>query len=162
MEQYWMPKKLDAKNLRLCVLHYQAERLFIRQVFSVGGEVKVSEELNERKLSFKKDKSGLTMLIDGVGVHNFPLKSYDKGFSLAYERVIPTDDGIGRMVMLSTGVDPYDQNLPEPRKSILRIALDNHLMEITFEGRVHLQFHSWWIKPHWKYWTIIPKPKPPE
>tara|TARA_Y100000310_G_C20569554_1_gene757285 strand:+ start:412 stop:549 length:138 start_codon:yes stop_codon:yes gene_type:complete len=45
--------------------------------------------------------------------------------------------------MLSHGIDPYDQNLPEPRKSTLRIVLDNHLMEIDFEGRIDLKFHSW-------------------
>ena len=46
------------------------------------------------------------------------------------------------MVMLSHGIDPYDQNLPEPRKSTLRIVLENHLMEIVFfkqfQGLVHL------------------------
>jgi hypothetical protein len=56
--------------------------------------------------------------------------------------------------MLSTGIDPYDSNLPEPRKSTLRTVLDDHLMEIDFDGRIPLKFHSWWHKPHWKYWTI--------
>ena len=27
-------------------------------------------------------------------------------------------------------------------------------MEISFEGRINLKFHSWWNKPYWKYWTI--------
>ena len=94
------------------------------------------------------------MLVDSKKVFHFPLKDYAKGFSLAYERIRPTEDGIGRMVMLSTGIDPYDPTLPYPEKSFLRIMLDSHLMEIFFEGMVNLKFHSWWEEPHWKYWTI--------
>ncbi len=154
MEQYWMPKRLDFKNLRLCLDNYPVDFLYIRLVGSSGGTVKVNENLKNRKLDFRKDKNGLLMLIDSREVFHFPLKDYQKGFSLAYERIKPTEDGIGRMVMLGTGIDPYDSNLPEPRRSFLRIVLDSHLMEIFFIGRVNLKFHSWWIKPHWKYWTI--------
>ncbi len=155
MEQYWMPKRLDMKNLKACLDNYPADSLHIRLVGSMGGNVKVSEKLNGRKLSFKKTKRGLTLLVDSQEVFHTPLRDYQKGFSLAYERVIPTDDGIGRMVMLSTGVDPYDPNLPEPGRSFLRTVLDHHLIEIGFEGRVHLQFHSWWLEPHWKYWAVV-------
>ena len=88
------------------------------------------------------------------GIFHFPLKDYDKGFSLVYERIEPTEDGIGRMVMLGTGIDPYDSTLPEPKRSFLRNVLDKHLVGIFFNGRVHLKFHSWWENPHWKYWTI--------
>ena len=94
------------------------------------------------------------LFIDSNEIFGFPLKDYEKGFSLAYERIEPTEDGIGRVVMLSHGIDPYAPNLPEPRRSFLRHVLDDHLMEIFFDGRVNLKFHSWWIKPHWKYWTI--------
>ncbi|HEY4497284.1 MAG TPA: hypothetical protein VJC20_00800 [Candidatus Paceibacterota bacterium] len=154
MEQYWMPKRLDFKNLKLCLNNYSADFLYIRLVGSAGGTVKVNEKLEGRTLDFRKDKSGLYMLIDSNEIFRFPLKDYQKGFSLAYERIEPTEGGVGRRVMLSHGVDPYDPDLPEPRKSFLRTVLDRHLMEIFFEGRVNLKFHSWWIKPHWKYWTI--------
>ncbi len=154
MEQYWMPKRLDFKNLRLCLDNYPADFLYVRLVGSMGGTVKVNENLEGRTLDFRKDKSGLYLLIDSKEKFHFPLKNYQKGFSLAYERIEPTKNGIGRMVMLSYGIDPYDPNLPEPRRSFLRTALDDHLMEIFFKSRVNLKFHSWWIKPHWKYWTI--------
>ena len=154
MEQYWMPKSSDRRNLRVCIDNYLIDRLFIRQIGSMGGEVKVNEILRECKLDFKMRKSGLSLSIDSTAVFCFPLKSYHKGFSLAYERICSTDDGIGRMVMLSHGVDPYDPELPEPQRSFLRIVLDEHLMEIFFHGRVHLKFHSWWEKPHWKYWAV--------
>lgn len=154
-----MPKKLDFKHLRLCLDNYQANHLFIRLKGSSGGTTKVNENLEGRTLDFCKNKSGLYFLIDSEEVFHFPLKDYDseftKGFSLAYERIRPTEDGIGRMVALGTGIDPYDTNLPEPRRSFLRNVLDDHLVEIFFNGRVHLKFHSWWKKPHWKYWEIV-------
>jgi len=126
MEQYWMLKKQDPRNLRLCIKEYSPNFIFIREIFSIGGKIKVCESLVDKTLSFKKTKAGLSMQIDGKVVFHFPLKDYHKGFSLAYERIEPTDDGVGRMVMLGTGVDPYDPNLPEPRKSRLRTVLDNH------------------------------------
>lgn len=149
-----MPKELDFQNLRLCLDNYSPEFLYIRLVGSMGGTVKINARLEDRTLDFKKDESGLYMIVDSDEVFHFPLKEYHKGFSLAYERIEPTEDGIGRMVMLSHGIDPYDSNLPEPRKSTLRIILDDHLMEIDFQGRINIKFHSWWEKPHWKYWTI--------
>ena len=149
-----MPKELDFENLRLCLDNYPIDFLYIRLVGSKGGTVKVNETLEDRTLDFQKDSSGLYLLIDSEEVFHFPLKDYDKGFSLAYERIEPTEDGIGRMVVLGTGIDPYDENLPEPRRSFLRNVWDDHLIEIFFKRRINLKFHSWWQKPHWKYWTI--------
>lgn len=154
MEQYWMPKELDFENLRLCLNDYTANFLYIRLVGSMGGTVKVNQNMGDKTLDFRKDKSGLYMLIDSKKVFHFPLKDYQKGFSLAYERIEPTEDSIGRIVMLSHRIDPYDPSLSEPKRSFLRTVLDDHLMEIFFEGRVNLKFHSWWDKPDWKYWTI--------
>ena len=159
MEQYWMPKKLDFKNLRFCLDNYTPDFLYIRLVGSKGGTVKVNEDLKGKTLDFKKNKTGLYILVDSRQVFHFPLKDYDKGFSLAYERIekikIPGRRGCGeRMVILGQGIDPYDPNLPEPERSFLRTVLDSHLMEIFFEGRIDIKFHSWWHHPHWKYWTI--------
>ncbi|MBI4141646.1 hypothetical protein HY484_01835 [Candidatus Woesearchaeota archaeon] len=159
MEQYFLRQKLDFKNLRLCLNNYEAEQLFIRLVGSSGGTVKVNEKLAGKKLDFKKNKSGLHFLIDSKEVFNFPLKDYGEddirgAFSLAYERVEQIN-GIDRLVMLSTGEDPYDPKLPEPRRSFLRHVLDNHLLEIYFKGRIHLKFHSWYDKEcRWKYWAV--------
>jgi hypothetical protein len=158
MEQYWMPKELDFENLRLCLDNFKVDHLFIRLKGSSGGTVKVNENLDNKILDFRRDSSGLYFLIDSEEVFHFPLNDYNseysKGFSLAYERIEPTEDGIGRMVMLGTGIDPYDSDLPEPRSSFLRHVLDDHLLEIFFKGRIDLKFHSWWQEPHWKYWTI--------
>lgn len=162
MEQYWMPKELDLKNLRYCIDMYHPTYLFIRDcggfredgTYSAQGRMKVSEDLIGRDLDYRKDGSGLTMLIDSEEVFRFPLEDYPKGFSVAYERIEQTEDGIGRMVMLSHGTDPYDPTLPKPTRSILRTVLDDHLMEIEFDGRINLRPHSWLKKPDWKYWTV--------
>lgn len=164
-----MPKRLDFKNLRICLENYTAERLHIRDCggvredgkYSCQGRAKVNESLEGRTLDFRKDKSGLYFLIDSTEVFHFPMKGYNqkdtKGFTLAYERV-ELVNGVEKMVMLGTGIDPYDPALPEPRRSFLRHIIDDHLLEIYFHGRIHLKFHSWWQKPYWKYWTAV---KPP-
>jgi hypothetical protein len=154
MEQYWMPKESDFENLRYCLDNHEADSLFIRLVGSMGGTIKVNEDLDNRTLDFRKDSSGLYMLVDSEEVFHFPLKIYDRGFSIAYERIRPTEDGIGRRVILGHGEDPYDSDLPEPRRSFFRHVLDDHLMEIFFKGRIGLEFHSWWDEPHWKNWTV--------
>lgn len=159
MEQYWTPKELDFENLRLCIDNHFSTYLFIRLVGSVAASrgveaSKINENLENKNFDFKKDDSGLYLLIDSNEVFHFPLKDYHKGFSVAYERIESTEDGIGRMIMLSHGINPYDLKLPEPRKSTLRTVLDDHLMEIDFKERIHLKFHSWWEKPYWKNWTV--------
>lgn len=157
-----MPKKLDFKNLRFCIDNYKPIRLFIRDCggvredgkYSCQGRTKVAEDLNEKKLDFKKNKSGLHMLVNSKEVFHFPLKDYNKGFSIGYERVEKMSDGFEKQIILSHGIDPYNPQLPEPRKSMFRTVLDDHFMEIYFEGRINLKFHSWWKEPDWKYWTV--------
>lgn len=149
-----MPKKLDFENLRFCIDNYPADFLYIRLTGSRGGEVKVNKKLKDKVLDFEKNENGLYILINKKEVFHFPLQDYQKGFSLAYERIEPTDDGIGRRIILSTGIDPDDKKLPEPESSFLRNVLDGHLIEIFFEGKINIKFHSWWDKPYWKYWTI--------
>lgn len=147
-----MPKKQDFHILRLCIDNYQPDFLYIRLVGSMGGTTKVNESLEGRTLDFRKDKSGLYMLIDSKEVFHFPLKNYQKGFSVAYERFY--DDG---RMYIPYGIpdDPYNPELPEPQRTFLRQVLDDHLMEIFFKGRIGIKFHSWWQKPHFKYWTIV-------
>ncbi len=162
MEQYWTPDKLIFETLEFCLENYPPTNIYIRDCggyrengkYDWAGKTKVRKKLENRTLYFKKDDSGLHMLVDSDEVFHFPLKDYHKGFSIAYERI----DSEGRLIMLSGGIDPYDPNKPKPRQSTLRIILDAHLMEIDFEGRIELKFHSWWDKPYFKYWTVE-KPK---
>jgi len=157
-----MPKELDFENLRHCINHYQPIHLFIRDCggiredgkYSCQGKQKVNENLENRKLDFKKNKSGLHMIVDFKEVFHFPLKDYDKGFSIGYKRIELTDEGFEREIALSHGINPYNRSFPEPKESMFRTILDDHLMEISFRGRIDLRFHSWWHKPDFAYWTI--------
>ncbi len=157
VEQYWTPRRLDFKHLRMCLDNYTAGRLFIRDAGSRGGTTHVDESLEGKTLDFRKDKSGLSFLIDSNEVFHFPLKERGTrkgdGFSVAYER-IGIINGEERHVMLGTGIDPYNETLPEPRRSILVHDIDHYFVQIFFKGRIHLKFHSWYQKPHWKYWSI--------
>lgn len=155
---YQLPKKLDFKNLRICLDNYTPAFLFIRLMGSIAATekidaFKVGERLENRTLNFKKNKRGLYMLIDNVQTFHFPLKDYVGGFKLTYERF---DNG-GLRVWDDD--DPYNPALPEPRKSTLKTILDDHLLEIDFDGRIHLKFHSWKKDrpsdhPIYKDWTI--------
>ncbi|HIG94799.1 MAG TPA: hypothetical protein HA283_02210 [Nanoarchaeota archaeon] len=154
MEQYYLPKELGLENLRFCIDNYPAEFLYIRSKYSMGGKIKVGEKLEGNKLDFRKSESGLDILINSDKVFHFSLRN-PVDFFLEYERILNTEDGIGRKIILdpSVDLDPYDPNLPEPNRSFLRTLLDNNMMEITFPGRVNLKFHSL-KEPKGKYWVI--------
>ncbi len=154
-----MPKELDLENLRICLDNYKLNKLYIRDCggyredgsYRISGEQKVNIKFNDDKvLDFKKNESGLLLIIDSEEIFHFPLNKTHNGFSLAYDRRY--DDG--RIVMLSGGLNPYDPELPEPKTSKLRNVWDSLLVELTFEGRIDLKFHSWKEEPYLKYWTI--------
>lgn len=157
MEQYQMPKEMDFINLRKCIDNFEADWLYIRLVGSHGGTTKVNENLKKRDFDFYKDDSKFCFLIDSEEVFCFTMEDYNskytKGFGLAYERFDSSDE-IDKIICLPTGIDPYDKELPEPRRSFLRNVLDYHLLEVFFNGRIPIKFHSWWKEPYWKYWTI--------
>lgn len=153
-----MPKHLDFSNLRYCLKNYTPLFLYIRLVGSMGGTVKVDENLKNKVLDFKKNKSGLHMLVDSKEVFNFPLKDYDKGFLITYDRFEKIHNGLKRKFYVDNCYgepNPYSPIFPEPETSIFRTVLDDHLMQISFKGRIDIKFHSWWDKGDgWKYWTI--------
>lgn len=162
MEQYFMRKTDDLKNFKRALRYYTPKLLYIRDCggvrengqFSCQGLCKVREDLTDKVLSFKQEEDSLLVFIDNSKVFTFDsFKSRDKGLSLAYERTEKTKDGF-RTVMLPTGYNPYDCHLPEPDSSVLRHLIDNHLMEISFPGRVNIEQDGWWIKPHYLYWKV--------
>ena len=162
MEQYWMRKRNDLSNLKRALRHYTPTNIYIRDCggynpdgsFRAQGLRKVNQDLEGKLLQFVELHNNLFVCINKSRIFTFNnfSKRY-KGFSLAYERTEQTKDG-PRMVMLPSGFNPYDCHLPEPDSSILRTIIDEHLMEITFKGRVHLKQDGWLIKPHWLYWNI--------
>ena len=160
MEQYWLPKKLDWKNLRMCVDNYKLDSLFIRDIGSHGGKIHVNRSLEDCSLDFIVDKIGLHLFVDTPdlskdyeNIFNFSsdeIQNRQNGFSLAYHRVRKDNT----LVILGSGEDPYDPKLPEPDLSFLRGAWDYKLFELYFKGRIDLKFHSWCQKPYTKYWAV--------
>jgi hypothetical protein len=160
MEQYYLFKKMDKENLRLCLDNYVAERIYIRDCggytdgeYRIRGKSKVDESLIDKVFDFSWNDS-LKFFIGDKEVYCSELNDYnlkdESGFTLAYERIMN-----GKLVMLGKGGDPYDVNLPEPNNSTLRQIIDGDLIEITFKGRVNLEFISWLQKPYWGYWKVI-------
>ena len=145
-----MPKELDFENLRLCLDNFKTERVFIRSI-SNDSTVKVDENLEGKILDAQVISDQLSIFIDGSAVFRFSFKKYERGFSLAYERF----DENGVRVFLPTGINPDDPDLPEPKRSILRHDLDDHLIEIYFQGKIPLKSHSFRDKEKiWKYWCV--------
>ena len=138
MEQYYLPKKFDFENLRYCLDNYELDSFLARLKFSSGGDVKIKENLEGRILDFSKNSFGLKFFIDSKEIINFPLKDYDKGFALEYERFKGKGDS-KKIVLLDQGIDPNDENLPEPSRSSFRNIFDSHLVEIYFKGKIELE-----------------------
>ena len=147
-------KHLDFENLRFCLDNYSLEFLYVGSKYSSGGKTILSETFEDKTLDFKKTSSGLYLLIDSKEVFHFPLKIYDKGFAVLYERIEPTKDEVGKRVIVRGQIDPYDKNFPEPTRSSLINVLDGYMLNILFKGRIDIEFHSWWNKPDVRYWTI--------
>ncbi len=148
MEQYWTSKELISETLRACLDNYKLLKFHIRDCRSHGLKVNINFD-HEQKFDFKYTNSDISFIVDSEEV--IKLTTDDaSGFSLAYHR----EDAEGQWILLQKGIDPYDPKLPEPKTSMLRNIFDYHEVEIIFEGRIDLKFHSWWKEPHWKYWTI--------
>lgn len=160
MEQYVTPLKDDLKTLRTCLDNYTATQIYIRDCggyepdghYRMKGKQKLCIKLQDKTLDFKKNKRGLSFLVDYKEVFRFPFKvsGTKNGFLVAYSRYWGSRERV-----FYQGGDPYNPQLPEPESSILRTIWDDDLLEILFEGRIHLAFHSWMREPDWKYWKVV-------
>ena len=158
MEQYELAQETVYKDLKYCLKNYKAKSIFIRLVGFRGGTIKVNETIENKTLNIKKVPKGLSILIGGSKVFLYKQdKTWGQSFSLAYERI--KDGRYGKLVvMLPEGINPEDPNLPPVNTSFFRSVNFDHLLEIYFEGKIPLKFHSWWDKEkNWKYWRVARK-----
>ena len=137
MQQYLMPRELDYQNVRKCLDNYVPTKIYLRLMASMGGTVKVDETLEGRTLDILEVDDNWSFLIDGSEVIRLSPRETRWGVSMAYE----VTDGNGCKVY-STTIAPDDPAFPEAQESVLRYDLEWHLLEITFKGRIPLQFHS--------------------
>lgn len=165
MEQYDLALDKVYGDILYSLENYKAKRIFIRLVGSKiskyrGKKPEIDEDLESKTLSIKQTEEGLSILIDGSEVFMFeqeerldsPGEYWGKNFSVGYER--DPDEKTGVIPRLPTGINPDDPNLPPVNTSSFRCTNKDYLLEIFFEGKIPLKFHSWFEKPHWKYWCV--------
>lgn len=148
------------RSLCYALKHFKVEHIFIRLVGSQGGTVKVSEELQQQKLEFRRCRAGLRVIIDGKEVFLFKQTSFKKRnrlsgkqWSLAYHRI---DKG-GKIDFASTGyVNPDDSQLPEVKQSIFKAVNGDHFIEVTFTDKIPITCTHKLISgiKGWFYWRI--------
>ena len=169
MEQYEIPPSRYFQALCDTLKHFRAESVYVRLVGSCGGTVKVDEDVSQKKLVLKQRRHGLEVVIDGQTRFLFEQRSpkkyqgvTGKRWSIAPFRI----DDQGRMHNASTGYPnhqephisgPNDLQLPEVKKTIFRSCNMDHLIEITFTGKVPIRRLVLKIFPryeHWYYWDL--------
>jgi hypothetical protein len=168
MEQYELPPQKCYDMLTWALKNFAAESVYIRLVGSRGGTVKVNEPLERKRLSIKRRRDGLQILINSKEVFLFKTTSIRKNsrisgkcWAIAYFRV----DKQNRMHYASTGypnlrepqyTGPDDPKLPEVKKTIFRAVNLDHLIEIVFSGKIPIKrtnILACGVKD-WYYWEI--------
>lgn len=169
MEQYELSPSRYYPALCDALEFFKAESVYIRLVGSCGGTVKVDVDVSQKKLSFKRRRNGLEVIIDGQTRFLFEQsspKKYQgvtgKRWAIAFLRI----DKQGRMHHASTGypnfqephiLGPDDPQLPEVKKTVFRACNRDHLIEVTFTGKVPVRRLNRKVFPkqeHWHYWDL--------
>lgn len=171
MEQYEIPPGRYYQTLCYALKHFKVEHVFIRLVGSRGGTVKIDVNILRQNLKLKHSKDGLGIIVDDKECFLFRTTSVKKDtrlsgkcWSIAFLRI----DEEGRMHFGSTGypnlIDPYtgpdDPQLPEVKQTILRSVNQDHLIEITFLGKIPIRCLGKLVfnTPNWYYWEIDQTP----
>ena len=169
MEQYEISSSRYYPALCDALKYFQAESVYIRLVGSCGGTVKVDEDVCQKELSFRRRRKGLEIIIDGQVRFLFEQSSpkkyvgvTGKRWSIAFFRI----DEQGRMHHASTGYPnfqephisgPDDPQLPKVKQTIFRACNQDHLIEVTFIGKIPIRRLNRKIFPkheYWYYWDL--------
>ena len=167
VEQYELSPQNYYRFISYAIKHFKAEFVFIRLVGSRGGTVKVSEDVRGKKLVAIRCRDGLKIIINNQEIFLFKTTSVKKNdrlsgkcWAIAYYRV----DDDGKMHFASTGypnlqefyTGPDDPRLPKVKQTIFRSVNDDHLIEITFSGKIPIRCSNKLVSriPGWYYWVI--------
>jgi hypothetical protein len=129
--------------------------------------VKVDEDVTDKKLSVVRCRDGLKIVIDDQERFLFKTTSIEKDsrisgkcWAIAYFRL----DDNGQMHYASTGypnsqelyTGPDDPRLPKVKQTIFRSVNYDHLIEITFSGRIPIRRSNKLVAriPGWYYWIV--------
>lgn len=144
-----MRKNKDFEHLRYCLNNCKPDYFFVRMIGSCGGAVKVREKLENKIFDFEKKLSGLSFFVNTRNVIKFPLRDYEKGFSVEPQ---PMDRNI--LGKFRSGTPKMHRDNIILNSFVLRSVFDNHLAEIYFKGNVSLETDGWLRKPYFHYWKI--------
>lgn len=168
MEQYEIRPSKFYQSLCFALEHFQIQWVYIRLRGSMGGTIKVSEDMATKKLTLRRCREGMRVIIDGEEKFLFIMTPYRKYTSLsgkkwaiAYNRI----DEQGRMFAGSTGypnsIDTYtgpdDPMLPGIESTTFRSCNSDHLIEISFVGKIPIRCLNILVNksiPGWPYWEI--------
>lgn len=169
MEQYEIPPARYFDIINYALEKFKAENIYIRLVGSCGGTVKVNEDIRKKRLSLQRCRGGLRILIDHQEKFLFQQTSAKKDsrlsgkyWSVAFCRI----DSQGRMHHASTGypnlqepgiIGPDDPRLPKVRQTIFRSVNSDHLMEISFAGKIPICCTDRLVTPEirdWLFWDL--------
>ncbi|MCR4327485.1 MAG: hypothetical protein NUV46_02800 [Nanoarchaeota archaeon] len=133
MTQYLMRKEKDFENLKNSIDLYDSLLFHVSPSgrFSKNKEIVINESLEGKKLDFYFD-NGIIFLSDKKIIY-LPLVSYDSGFKMEYR----TDKN---MRIYPYNLHPNDPDMPEVKRSVLRNVIDGLLIEISFKGKIILEY----------------------
>jgi len=156
MTQYLMRKEKDSKNLKNVIKNYEPLWFNVRP-FSLGNaKTKVAEDLRGKKFNFLF-LNGLKFSSDRDLIY-LPLNDYKYGFKMEYRN----EEGLfeppeGRRIY-PFELYPDDPSMPEVYQSVLRNVIDDLLIEISFKGKVKLEYDDKkekYSKLVINYWKVL-------
>jgi len=127
-----MRKEEDSKNLKRAIERYKPLTFYVRP-FSLSNKkekIKINQKLNE---GFHFTLNDGLLFAGSTNILYLPLKDYKYGFKLEYQnkngaRIFPHH------------FYPNDPEMPKVNRSVLRNVIDDLLIEISFEGKIKLEF----------------------
>lgn len=165
MEQYQLLRRLLASSIQNAFSYAAPIHLFVRLKGSRGGTTIINIDLTGKNFSIKRGKGKFIFLINGTQCYVYKRLRYaydlHTSWTAAYRRLTHK----GTMFFAAAGFpndrdeysSPNDTRLLEPYETVLRTCNGEHLVEITFPGKIPVTFskertkdtaylHEWIIK----------------
>lgn len=141
-EQYDLDGKSYVQSIAVAIINYRPAYLYIRDVGSMGGTVRVSRRLRRNDLLvIERVRGGFSVRVNGAEVFFFavtrsPGYMWGTLWRLEYWRQHP--GAVSAASINGPYENPDDSRLSEIKESVLRSVDFGHLIEVRFRGKVHL------------------------
>lgn len=140
--------------------------MYICLVGSAGGTVKVNEDIRQKNLTLKQTRKGLRIIIDGrerflfemwsVKKDNLSGKRWAVAFFRTNKKGVVHYAHTGYPNSMEPYTGPDDPKLPKVKQTIFRTVNHDHLIEITFSGKIPIHRLNKLVGkiPGWYYWDL--------